>query len=353
MTLCVDISKRLGSFTLTARFETELKTLAVLGASGAGKSLLLKCIAGIEKPDSGRIVLGDRVLFDSEKRINLSPQKRHVGYLFQNYALFPNMNVVQNIRCTAKNPESVENCIREFGLAGKEHDFPLRLSGGEQQRVALARMLCAEPELLLFDEPFSALDNHRKAEMERLLLGVLEETKRPAILVTHDRNEAYRLADSIAVMEQGRLSSPREKHLFFENPGTLAAVRLTGCKNATRLVWKNPREAFAVDWGIALSFPEKVPCSGSEKFAAFRAHYFVLEQDAVRANTFACDVKRIIEDTFSFIICFAQKGNPEHTADSLLCWEVAKEQWNEIEPFVDSGTLYARLDMTKLMLLEE
>ena len=353
MTLCVDISKRLGSFTLTACFETELKTIAVLGASGAGKSLLLKCIAGIETPDSGRIVLGDRILFDSEKRINLSPQKRHVGYLFQNYALFPNMTVVQNIRCTAKNPESVENCIRQFGLAGKEHDFPLSLSGGEQQRVALARMLCAEPELLLFDEPFSALDNHRKAELERLLLGVLEETERPAILVTHDRNEAYRLAQGISVMERGRLSLPQEKHLFFENPRTLAAVRLTGCKNATRLVWKNPRRAFAVDWGIELAFPENASFSGSEKFAAFRAHYFVLEQDGGRENTFACDVKRIIEDTFSFIICFTQKGNPENTADSILCWEVAKEQWKEIEPFVASRTLHARLDMAKLMLLEE
>jgi molybdate transport system ATP-binding protein len=177
MSLLVKIEKRLGDFVLYADFESDKETLAVLGESGAGKSLLLKCIAGIERPDSGRIILDDIILFDSEKKINLPPQKRHVGYLFQNYALFPNMTVFQNISETAKNKDNVTSLIARFGLIGKENDYPAKLSGGEQQRVALARLIASEPEVFLFDEPFSALDSNRKAELERLILDLLEEKK--------------------------------------------------------------------------------------------------------------------------------------------------------------------------------
>ena len=354
--LSVDIKKNLGGFVLQAKFETETEMLSVLGASGAGKSLLLKCIAGIEKPDYGRIVLGGKVLFDSEKRINLPPQKRKIGYLFQDYALFPNMTVYKNISCTAKNPSLVKKYISEFSLEGKENCYPSRLSGGEQQRVALARLLCAEPEVLLFDEPFSALDNHRKTSLERLLLSVIEEKKCPSILVTHDRNEAFRLSKNISVMENGTLSAPKEKHDFFENPETLAAVRLTGCKNTTRLSFNPDGTASAIDWGITL-LPENQSFSSSKvKFAAFRAHYFLQVQDADGKNTFTCDIKRVVEDAFSYIIYFVQKnttGEAEATEESLLCWEVPKENWPEIEKSVRENRLFARLDMTKLILLEK
>ena len=351
MTLLVNIQKTLKNFTLTANFETDEAILAILGESGAGKSLLLKCIAGIETPDSGKIVLGGRVLFDSEKHINLPPQKRKVGYLFQNYALFPNMTVEQNIKVTAKNPDSAVKYMNQFGLTGKENCFPSFLSGGEQQRVALARLLASEPEVFLFDEPFSALDNHRKAELERLLLDILEEKNLPAILVTHDRNEAFRLSNKIAAMEKGTLARAQEKHVFFEKPKSLAEARLTGCKNATRIQLQNGK-FFAVDWGIPLTFSEGNFPKSSVSHAAFRAHYFVPASSSEEENTFTCDIKRVIEDTFSFIICFTQKGNAVNTKDSLLCWEVTKEQWKEIEARAKSGTLCARLDVSKLMLFE-
>ena len=230
MSLLVKIEKRLGDFVLYADFECDKESLAVLGESGAGKSLLLKCIAGIERPDSGCIILDDRILFDSEKKINFPPQKRRVGYLFQNYALFPNMTVYQNISGTARNKDDVNRLITRFGLGGKENDYPAKLSGGEQQRVALARLIASEPEVFLFDEPFSALDSNRKSELERLILDLLEEKKCPSIIVTHDRNEAFRMAKKVAVFaEKGKVSSPVEKHDFFENPLTVGASRLSGC----------------------------------------------------------------------------------------------------------------------------
>ena len=170
MALEVDITKKLDGFFMHMQFRAEREIFAILGASGCGKSMTLKCIAGIEKPDEGRIVLDGKVLFDSEKKINLPPQKRKVGYMFQDYALFPHMNVVQNIEeGMRKRPDRcrTESLIRQFQLEGLEKKIPGQLSGGQKQRVAMARMLAAEPELILLDEPFSALDTYLKWQLEQ------------------------------------------------------------------------------------------------------------------------------------------------------------------------------------------
>ena len=179
MSLIVDITRRLGSFTLDAQFEAENGVTCLLGASGCGKSFTLKCIAGIERPDRGHIELDGAVLFDSEKHINLPPQKRQVGYLFQNYALFPNMTVRQNILC--------------------------QLSGGQQQRTALARILVSEPRLLMLDEPFSALDAHLRDSLKIELRDMLQTYGREVLMVTHSREEAYNMSRKIAVMDRGKL----------------------------------------------------------------------------------------------------------------------------------------------------
>ena len=155
MSLVVDIEKKLGSFTLHSWFETAGGTMALLGASGCGKSVTLKCIAGIMTPDKGRIVLDGETLFNSEKRIDLTPQQRRVGYLFQQYALFPNMTVAQNILCGVRTGTKeerrrrVEEHLRRFRLEGLEKKYPAQLSGGQQQRVALARILASEPRVMV------------------------------------------------------------------------------------------------------------------------------------------------------------------------------------------------------------
>ena len=164
----------MGNFLLDVDFCMDGGVFAILGASGCGKSMTLKCIAGIERPDEGRIVLNDRVLFDSKKKINLPPQKRKVGYMFQDYALFPTMNVVQNIQAgmgRKPDPKKVREYITGFQLGGLEHHMPDQLSGGQKQRVAMARMLAAEPEVLLLDEPFAALDSYLKWKLEVSLKG--------------------------------------------------------------------------------------------------------------------------------------------------------------------------------------
>ena len=346
MKLSVDIKKKLKNFTLTAQFQQEEERLALLGESGAGKTLLLKCIAGLEKPDEGKIVLGGRILFDSEKGIHLPPQKRNVGYLFQDYALFPHMTVLKNIQITAKDKNEAFHWIKQLGLSGKENDYPKTLSGGEKQRTALARLLCAKPDLLLLDEPFSALDKLRKSSLEGLLLELIESKKYPAVLVTHDRSEAYRFAKKIAVMDRGILIPPAEKHDFFENPRSLAAVKLTGCQNTTRLIWEGGHCARAMDWGISLRI-EKKGLNGKAQYAAYREQNFSLANAPEKENVFEGCVKRIIEDTFSYLVYFSQKGS-----DNLLCWEVQKNDWQDFEPLVKKGLLFAKIHPEKLLLLE-
>lgn len=208
MSLVADIRKNFGSFTLSASFSLEAGVLAILGPSGSGKSMTLKCLAGIERPDEGRIELDGRILFDSSQKINLKPQKRQVGLLFQDYALFPTMTVLQNIMAGMKGEKTrarAEDYVNQFQLAGLENQLPNQLSGGQKQRVAMARMLAADPELILLDEPFSALDADLKTEVMAETGEWLRASGKKAIFVTHDRQEALKLCTAYIEMSDGCL----------------------------------------------------------------------------------------------------------------------------------------------------
>ncbi len=224
MSLSVDLEKRLGSFHLRVQFQAEDEITALLGASGCGKSMTLKCIAGIVTPDRGRIVLNDRVLFDSEAGIDLPPQQRRVGYLFQNYALFPNMTVEKNILCGIRSGSKVEKAaalaeaLHRFRLEGLEHHYPAQLSGGQQQRVALARILCTRPEAILLDEPFSALDSFLKWKLELELSDLLADFHGPILWVSHDRGEVFRNCKKVCVMEQGQSQGMFSLRQLFHEP---------------------------------------------------------------------------------------------------------------------------------------
>ena len=263
MSLQVDIHKQLGDFELHASFETDGGVTGLLGASGCGKSMTLKCIAGIEKPDRGRIVLDGVTLFDSERRVNLPPQARRVGYLFQNYALFPNMSVRANILCGLRGERdrhqrerALEAMIDMLALRGLENHRPSQLSGGQAQRVALARILVGSPRLLMLDEPFSALDSHLRDQLQLQLRELLSGFGHDVLLVTHSRDEAYHLCSRIAVMEAGRLLALKDTKALFADPGTQGGgirglrARLGGAPEDGAACWRgadggrNPRALF-------------------------------------------------------------------------------------------------------------
>lgn len=227
--LYVDIKKRLSSFDLKVRFETDKAPLALLGASGAGKSYTLKAIAGIEKPDQGIIVLNGRTLFDSERRINLPPQKRKVGYLFQDFALFPNMTVLQNIKAglhrEAKRDRGnlAYELIERFRLKGLENVRPATLSGGEKQRAALARIFASKPDVLLLDEPFSSLDTFLKWELEEEMKSTFDSFGGDVVIVSHEIDEVFELCENVVKIKDGKSQEKLTAEAFYrliqeENP---------------------------------------------------------------------------------------------------------------------------------------
>ncbi len=218
MLLEVNITKKLKEFTLRSQFTLKDGLTGLVGASGSGKSMTMKCIAGLELPDSGRIVLDGKVLFDNGKNINLAPQERKIGYLFQSYALFPNMNVQENIGCGlqakgltgAKFAMARTEIIKKFQLQGLEERYPRQLSGGQKQRVALARLLAAEPKVILLDEPFAALDEDLKEEMAENLLALLNEYGGVALMVSHNKHELHKMCSNFYKIKAGSVEKVDE-----------------------------------------------------------------------------------------------------------------------------------------------
>jgi molybdate transport system ATP-binding protein len=284
MSIRVSIRKRFSAaFSLETEFETMDEAggcLGILGASGCGKSMTLKCIAGIETPDEGHISVKGRVLFDSAKKINLKPQVRRVGYLFQNYALFPRMTVLENIvNCLGLSKDEARKkagaFIEQFGLGGLEDRLPAQISGGQQQRAALARMLIREPEAILLDEPFSALDTNLREQMQIQFVELLK-SRRDVIMVSHSRDEVFRLCGELLVMDEGRVLDKNRTKELFRNPRTVRIARLTGCKNISPVRITGEREIFALDWGLSLR--TAAPLNSGITHVGIRAHDFLPSQ---------------------------------------------------------------------------
>ena len=233
----VIIKKRLSDFYLDVSFSVNKEIITILGPSGSGKTLTLQCIAGLINPDEGYIKLNDRVLFNSEVGINLSPQVRRVGFVFQNYALFHHLTVNQNIAYGIRNrpkqeiQERVSNLIQKMSISNLGKRYPAQLSAGQQQRVAIARALAPEPEILLLDEPFSALDSLVKERLQLELQLLHNFYKGNILFVTHDLAEGYRLGSKIAVYEAGRVAQYDNKERVVATPSNHTVARLVGYKN--------------------------------------------------------------------------------------------------------------------------
>ena len=322
----VDIEKKFGKFTLKTKFQFDNEIMGLLGASGSGKSLTLKCIAGIEKPDKGRIILNDRVLFDSEKKINISPKDRKIGYLFQDYALFPNMNVYENIKVGIREGENFDKLImeklEEMRISHLKDKKINEFSGGEKQRVALARLLINKPEIILLDEPFSALDDYLKSKIELEVSEVLRNYKIPTILVSHSRAEAYRLCNEICVMSNGKSEDLMNKKELFKNPKTFSSCLISGCKNFSKIEKISENRLRALDWNIELETSDAI--LEEHKILGIRAHLIELEKSD--ENSFAVEVERVLEDVFTYIILVRKKD-----AKNSIRIEVDKHIWEKVE----------------------
>jgi molybdate transport system ATP-binding protein len=351
MSLEVSIKKKVKGFHLDVEFKVDQDNFGILGASGCGKSMTLKCIAGIMDPDSGYIILNGRVLYDSKKKINLKPQERNVGYLFQNYALFPNMTVEKNIgigfrgQKEEKN-EKVRDIIEMFQLKGLEDKYPKQLSGGQQQRAALARMLIYEPEIMLFDEPFSALDMYLKEELQLQLADLLYRVNKETIIVTHDRDEVYKLCNRLMVIDQGRVLACSDTKEMFQKPSLVQVARLTGCKNISQVNKIDNKTVEAVDWGITLQVNLE---EGQEvTHIGIRAHDFIplRETKEGEINQFPCTLGEISEGPFEWNLLFRTELGKKR-----IYWKVMKS--NLDSTLEKESICYLQIPPERIMILKK
>ena len=345
MSIYIDIEKQIGKFHLKVKLVGENETIALLGASGCGKTMTLKCIAGIETPDKGIIILDGIILFDSKRKINLPSQKRNVGYMFQNYALFPNMNVYQNVEAGAHKEKDKKNrkrmiqqILQRFGLEAYAQHYPHQLSGGQQQRVALARILISNPNILLLDEPFSALDSHMRFHLEQEVRSVLQSFKKTVIMVSHDRNEVYHMADQIAIMNQGLIEICDLKKIIFQSPKTVNGAILTGCKNISEIRKVSHNTIYAVDWNIKIEVPQY---QEHLKYIGIRMHDIIFDHSQ---TGYLCRVEEVIENPFSITVMLRCNDNSK----ALLGWELDKAKWAQYQKL----PLWIKLPQDKIMLLE-
>jgi len=333
--LSVNFNKNFSNFNLNIKFQTNSQPLGILGASGSGKSMTLRCIAGLETPHHGQIILNHRILFDSDQKINIPACQRRVGFVFQNYALFPHLNVADNIGfglqylSQEERHQKINDYLELIHLKGLEKHYPHQLSGGQQQRVALARALAINPEILLLDEPLSALDNYLRSQIEQLLIEVLSNYQGITLFVTHKLEEIYRVCDHILVISQGKTLAFGRKEDIFEHPPNYTVAQLTECKNISRIKMINSQTLEALDWGCSLNMIE--PISPELTYIGIRAHHLSFPETSQDKNTFPCWLVKKSE-TQHRVTLFLSLDIGSNTSDHYhLQAEVYKEKWQHLK----------------------
>ena len=348
----INISRTLGRFHLNMEVKSDSKRIGILGASGCGKSMTLGCIAGIESPDRGRIVLEGRTLYDRDQKINVKPQRRKIGYLFQNYALFPTMSVRKNImaglKCGKAEQEQIaDKMITKFQLDGLGDRLPGELSGGQQQRAALARIMAYEPEVILLDEPFSALDEFLKDRLQQELIQMLEDYPGTVILVSHSRDEIYRFSDELIVMDQGKVVCHGNTEETFDRPEWKEAARLTGCKNITVAIREDEHHLQVPGWGIRFTLDQQI--DEDIRYVGIRAHDF--------EPIWLADGEQPEEGWIKVKVASVAQLPIEHKyflneseAQEDVCWFVQRDLWDVLEEKGMPGWL--KIPEEKLLLLK-
>lgn len=323
MSLDIEVKKCFEDFTLDIQLKSEDNRIGVLGESGSGKSMLLKCIAGVITPDEGHIIINDVTFFDSGRNINRRPQERRVGYLFQNYALFPNMTVEKNIGVGLRGEKKakkkrIDELIGEYHLEGLGKRYPWELSGGQQQRTALARMMACHPEIILMDEPYSAMDDSLKQEMQREMSVFLRRYSGNLVFVSHSPEEVYRFGREIGIIHDGKILQINDRDVIFRRPESLQAARLTGFDNIARAEKTGDFEINVPAWGIYLK--TEIPVPARDVYAAIRSKD-IRQGEPGEENTFPVQMETDWETAFwsQYLI----RKTPEAEA---LCWKSQKDR---------------------------
>jgi molybdate transport system ATP-binding protein len=307
----VKVRRKLKGFNLDVNFIVDQEILAILGPSGSGKTMTLQCIAGLLRPDEGFIKLNRKVLFDSGNNVCLPPQSRKIGLVFQNFALFPHLTVIQNIaygindRSRDAVAERVRRLMDKMNIQRLGERYPRQLSAGQQQRVAVARAIAPEPDLLLLDEPFSALDSMVKERLQLELQSLQSFYSGNVLFVTHDLAEGYKLSSKMAVFESGHIVQLDDKAKVISCPSNHTVARLIGVKNLMEGLILNLDSTEALvkvpELGGVLKARGVSPSglsAGQEVTIGIRPEY-IRVVDSAGENTFRCSVDRVVEGVSS------------------------------------------------------
>ncbi len=340
----IEIKRKYRDFSLDISIKTDSKRIGILGASGCGKTLTLKAIAGLIKPDSGIVIVDEQVLFDSEKKTDVKAKNRNVGYLFQNYALFPHMTVEQNIKAAlhGKNApiKNVDEILQTFQIADIRTHYPSEISGGQQQRTALARVFACDPDILLLDEPFSAMDTYMREGLRLELIRFLEKYDKTVILVSHDRDEIYQMCDYLVLVDEGKVLTQGISDEIFAHPQTPKIAKLTGCKNISRIEKIDEHRLCAVDWDDLILTTSEI-IGDDITYAGIRAHDFLPgrcgENDIPTGNS------KISRLPFEWYV----------TLENGLWWKIPKSLSEDTEEFEVPACISVKPEKILLMKSEE
>ena len=343
--MLVQLHKEFEDFKLNVEFASNSRRIGILGASGCGKSMTLRGISGIEEIARGYIEVNGQVLLDTKNRVNLTPQQRKVGYMFQNYALFPTQTVEKNIMAGLRGTKEekkqrVAEMIEKFNLTGYEKRLPRELSGGQQQRVALARIMAYEPEVIMLDEPLSALDSFLKDRLFHELVDMLEEYPGTVIFVSHNRDEIYSFCDELVIIDHGKVVCHGDRDTIFKNPGNEVAARLIGCKNIVPIEVFDERRFYIPDWDMEVHTNEPIPEEVTQ--IGYRAHDFVPVWGDREENCLLCNVKKVTKLPFEWKFFLKSKSED-------ISWYVARDKGRLEEHEVPP---YLKIEPDKVMYLK-
>ncbi|MGA8043173.1 MAG: molybdate ABC transporter permease subunit [Terracidiphilus sp.] len=353
----VDIEKPLDPFTLRVALRATRGAVGLLGASGAGKSMTLRLIAGIATPSRGRIALHGRTLFSSDEHIHIPPARRRIGVVFQDYALFPHMTVAENVAfglhalTSAERNHRMHTWLTRLELTHHAHRYPGEISGGERQRVAIARCMVLEPDALLLDEPFAALDPHLRRQLEGQLRQTLASYHGVVLFVTHDMEEAFRFCTDLLVLDRGCMIAAGPRQQLFEQPRTVTSARLTGCKNIApaRLIPAQPERIAVPGWqceiALATAPPEALTHIG------YRSHHIRFQPSAAGPNIFPCWLVEASEAPHEMTLYLRLHAAPAPGDSHHIQADIPKDQWRQLSAQPQPWQL--QLDPARVLLLEE
>ncbi len=353
----MDVTRPLDSFTLHIHLRATRGAVGLLGASGAGKSMTLRLIAGVASAASGRIALNGVVLYDSEARINLPPAQRRIGIVFQDYALFPHMTVAENIAFglhalpPAERNRRVQHQLARMGIAHLAHRYPGEISGGERQRTAIARSMAVEPAALLLDEPFAALDPHLRRHLEGQLREALAGFNGAILFVTHDMEEAFRFCTDLLVLDRGQVIASGPRQQLFDAPRTVTAARLTGCKNIApaRIIPAQPMRIAIPAWQCELALAVAPPAGLTH--IGYRSHQLRFAPPADAPNVFPCWLVETSEAPHEMTLYLRLHAAPAAGDSHPIQADIPKDQWRVLS--VQPQPWLVQLDPARILLLEE